>query len=83
MLGSQFDLRDVRHYTQAILETLKSHMVLARHRVHMLGDADLNIGDKLDAYEHTGPWTNRLISFLAIVAGMSSLLEYKGISGQV
>ena len=27
----------------------------------MFGDADLNIGDKLDAYEHKRPWTNRLI----------------------
>jgi hypothetical protein len=33
----------------------------ARHHFHMFGDTDLNIGVKLGAYEHTGPWTNRLI----------------------
>jgi adenine-specific DNA-methyltransferase len=49
-----------RHSTQAILETLKSHRPIGTN-LDLFGDANLDIADKLDAYEHKGPWTNRLI----------------------
>jgi len=49
-----------RHSTQAILETLKSHKALGTN-LDLFGDTNLDIADKLDAYEHKGPWTNRLI----------------------
>lgn len=49
-----------RHSTQAILETLKSHKALGTN-LDLFGDTGLDVADKLDAYEHKGPWTNRLI----------------------
>lgn len=70
-----------RHSTQAILETLKSHKATGTN-LDLFGDIDLDVADKLDAYEHKGPWTNRLIlgdSFQV----MNSLLEYEGMGGQV
>ena len=49
-----------RHSTQAILETLQSHKARGT-TLDLFGDIDLDIADKLDAYEHKGPWTNRLV----------------------
>ena len=49
-----------RHSTQAILETLGSYKALGTN-LDLFGDPELDIADKLDAYEHKGPWTNRLI----------------------
>jgi len=49
-----------RHSTQAILETLKSHKARGQ-TLDLFGDAESDIADKLDAYEHKGPWANRLI----------------------
>ena len=70
-----------RHSTQAILETLKSHKAIGTN-LDLFGDIDLDVADKLDAYEHKGPWTNRLIlgDFMQV---MNSLLEYEGMGGQV
>ena len=70
-----------RHSTQAILETLKSHKA-AGTNLDLFGDAGLDIADKLDAYEHKGPWTNRLILGDSLQV-MNSLLEYEGLGGQV
>lgn len=70
-----------RHSTQAILETLKSHKARGQ-TLDLFGDLDLDIADKLDAYEHKGPWTNRLILGDSLQV-MNSLLEYEGMGGQV
>ena len=70
-----------RHSTQAILETLKSHKATGTN-LDLFGDAGLDIADKLDAYEHKGPWTNRLILGDSLQV-MNSLLEYEGMGGQV
>lgn len=70
-----------RHSTQAILETLQSHKALGTN-LDLFGDANLDIADKLDAYEHKGPWTNRLILGDSLQV-MNSLLEYEGMGGQV
>ncbi len=70
-----------RHSTQAILETLKSHKARGT-TLDLFGDIDLDIADKLDAYEHKGPWTNRLILGDSLQV-MNSLLEYEGMGGQV
>lgn len=70
-----------RHSTQAILETLQSHKARGT-TLDLFGDADLDISEKLDAYEHTGPWTNRLILGDSLQV-MNSLLEYEGMGGQV
>lgn len=70
-----------RHSTQAILETLKSHKALGTN-LDLFGDIDLDVADKLDAYEHKGPWTNRLVLGDSLQV-MNSLLEYEGMGGQV
>ena len=70
-----------RHSTQAILETLKSHRACGR-TLDLFGDLGLDIADRLDAYEHKGPWTNRLILGDSLQV-MNSLLEYEGMGGQV
>lgn len=69
-----------RHSTQAILETLKSHKATGTN-LDLFGDIDLDVADKLDAYEHKGPWTNRLILGDSMQV-MNSLLEYEGMGGQ-
>lgn len=70
-----------RHSTQAILETLKAHKALGTN-LDLFGDTNLDVADKLDAYEHKGPWTNRLILGDSLQV-MNSLLEYEGMGGQV
>lgn len=70
-----------RHSTQAILETLKSHKAKGTN-LDLFGDIELDVADKLDAYEHKGPWTNRLILGDSMQI-MNSLLEYEGMGGQV
>lgn len=70
-----------RHSTQAILDTLKSHKARGQ-TLDLFGDLDLDIADRLDAYEHKGPWTNRLILGDSLQV-MNSLTEYEGMGGQV
>jgi adenine-specific DNA-methyltransferase len=70
-----------RHSTQAILETLNSHKARGTN-LDLFGDIELDVADKLDAYEHMGPWTNRLILGDSMQV-MNSLLEYEGMGGQV
>lgn len=70
-----------RHSTSAILETLTSHKARGQ-TLDLFGDLDLDIADRLDAYEHKGPWTNRLILGDSLQV-MNSLLEYEGMGGQV
>lgn len=70
-----------RHSTQAILETLKSHKAKGTN-LDLFGDIELDVADKLDAYEHKGPWTNRLILGDSMHV-MNSLLEYEGMGGGV
>ena len=70
-----------RHSAQAILETLQSKKARGT-TLDLFGDIDLDIADKLDAYEHKGPWTNRLVLGDALQV-MNSLLEYEGMGGQV
>jgi adenine-specific DNA-methyltransferase len=70
-----------RHSTQAILETLKSHKALGTN-LDLFGDIDLDVADRLDAYEHKGPWTNRLVLGDSLQV-MNSLLEYEGMGNQV
>lgn len=70
-----------RHSTQAILETLKSHRASGT-TLDMFGDANLDPTDKIEAYEHKGPWTNRLVLGDSLQV-MNSLVEYEGMGGQV
>jgi len=70
-----------RHSTHAILETLQSHRG-AEAQIDLFGDPQLDVADKLDAYQHKGPWTNRLVLGDSLQV-MNSLLEYEGMGGQV
>ena len=70
-----------RHSTQAILETFKAHKS-TNTNLNLFGDAELDISDKLDAYQHQGPWANRLILGDSLQV-MNSLLQYEGMGGQV
>jgi adenine-specific DNA-methyltransferase len=70
-----------RHSTQAILKTLQGRKALGTN-FDLFGDAGLDVADKLDAYQHKGPWTNRLVLGDSLHV-MNSLLEYEGMGGQV
>ena len=70
-----------RHSAHAVLETLKSHRA-REASLNLFSDLDLDVTDKLDAYQHKGPWTNRLILGDSLQV-MNSLLEYEGLGGQV
>ncbi|QNE30578.1 site-specific DNA-methyltransferase [Sphingomonas sp. NBWT7] len=70
-----------RHSTQAILDTLRSHKATGTN-LDLFGDTGLDLADKLDAYEHKGPWTNRLVLGDSLQV-MNSLLEYEGMGNQV
>jgi len=70
-----------RHSTRAILEKLRSYRAIGQN-LDLFGDPQMDIADKLDAYEHTGPWTNRMILGDSLQV-MNSLLEYEGLGGQV
>ena len=70
-----------RHSTQAILDTLQSHKSTGTN-LDLFGDTGLDVADKMDAYEHKGPWTNRLVLGDSLQV-MNSLLEYEGMGGLV
>ena len=71
-----------RHSTKAILDGIK-HRKAKGTTFDMFGDGGgLDVTDKLDAYEHKGPWQNRLILGDSLQV-MNSLLEFEGLGGQV
>lgn len=49
-----------RHSTQGILNGLDSYRQ-AGTNLDLFGDPQLDISEKLEAYEHKGPWTNRMV----------------------
>jgi len=70
-----------RHSTRAILETLKSYKASGR-TLDLFGDPTVDLADRLDAYQHTGPWTNRMILGDSLQV-MNSLLDYEGLGAQI
>ena len=70
-----------RHSTQGILNGLDSYRQ-AGVNLDLFGDPQLDISEKLEAYEHKGPWTNRMVLGDSLHV-MNSLLEYEGMGGQV
>jgi adenine-specific DNA-methyltransferase len=68
--------------TKAILETLKGHERDRQMELQLFADPQLPLHQQLEAYEHKGGWTNRLILGDSLVV-MNSLLEYEGLGGQV
>jgi adenine-specific DNA-methyltransferase len=70
-----------RQSTQAILSTLESYKAIGTVG-DLFGDPKLDVSDQLDAYDHSGPWSNRLVLGDSLQV-MNSLLEYEGLGGQV
>ena len=71
-----------RHSTKAILEGIK-HRKAKGTTYDLFGDGGgLDVTDKLDAYEHKGPWQNRMILGDSLQV-MNSMLEFEGLGGQV
>ncbi len=70
-----------RHSTKAILDGIK-HRVAKGTTLDLFGDAGMDVTDQLSAYEHQGPWANRMILGDSLQV-MNSLLEYEGLGGQV
>ena len=70
-----------RHSTQGILNGLNSYRQ-AGTNLDLFGDPQLDIAEKLEAYEHKGPWVNRMVLGDSLHV-MNSLLEYEGMGGQV
>ncbi len=69
--------------TQAILQSLTSHKRDRQQTLKLFADEELDVADRLlKAYEHEGPWVNRLILGDSL-AVMNSLLQYEGLGGKV
>ncbi|UNK48855.1 site-specific DNA-methyltransferase [Lysobacter sp. S4-A87] len=70
-----------RHSTKAILDGIRERKAKGT-TLDMFGDAELDVTDKLDAYQHKGPWQNRMVLGDSLQI-MNSLLEFEGLGGQV
>jgi adenine-specific DNA-methyltransferase len=70
-----------RHSTKAILDGIRNRKAKGT-TLDLFGDAKLDIGDQLEAYEHQGPWQNRMILGDSLQI-MNSMLEFEGLGGQV
>jgi adenine-specific DNA-methyltransferase len=68
--------------TKAILGTLAGHERDRQMELQLFADPQLPLHQQLEAYEHKGGWTNRMILGDSLVV-MNSLLEYEGLGGQV
>jgi len=70
-----------RHSTKAILDGIR-HRKARGATLDLFGDPQMDIRDRLEAYEHKGPWQNRMILGDSL-AVMNSLLEFEGLGEQV
>ena len=70
-----------RHSTKAILDGIR-HRKARGSTLDLFGDPNMDIRDQLEAYEHKGPWQNRMILGDSLSV-MNSLLEFEGLGGQV
>ncbi len=70
-----------RHSTKAILDGIR-HRKARGQTLDLFGDSHMDIRENLEAYEHKGPWQNRMILGDSL-AVMNSLLEFEGLGGQV
>lgn len=70
-----------RHSTKSILDGIR-HRKARGQSLDLFGDVGLDIHENLEAYEHKGPWRNRMILGDSL-AVMNSLLEFEGMAGQV
>lgn len=70
-----------RHSTKAILDGIR-HRKARGQTMELFGDPQVDIHENLEAYEHKGPWQNRMILGDSLSV-MNSLLEFEGMAGQV
>ena len=49
-----------RHSTKAVLDGIR-HRKARGQTLDLFGDAGMDIRENLEAYEHKGPWQNRMI----------------------
>lgn len=70
-----------RHSTKAILDGIR-HRKARGQTLDLFGDSQMDIRENLEAYEHKGPWQNRMILGDSLSV-MNSLLEFEGMAGQV
>jgi len=70
-----------RHSTKAILDGIR-HRKARGQTLDLFGDAGMDIRENLEAYEHKGPWQNRMILGDSLSV-MNSLLEFEGMAGQM
>jgi adenine-specific DNA-methyltransferase len=70
-----------RHSTKAVLDGIR-HRKARGQTLDLFGDAGMDIRENLEAYEHKGPWQNRMILGDSL-AVMNSLLEFEGLGGHV
>jgi adenine-specific DNA-methyltransferase len=70
-----------RHSTKAVLDGIR-HRVAPGQTLNLFGHAGMDIRENLEAYEHKGPWQNRMILGDSLSV-MNSLLEFEGLGGQV
>ncbi len=70
-----------RHSTKAILDGIR-HRKARGQTLDLFGDAGMDVRENLEAYEHKGPWQNRMILGDSLSV-MNSLLEFEGLAGQV
>jgi adenine-specific DNA-methyltransferase len=70
-----------RHSTKAILDGIR-HRKARGQSLDLFGDTGMDIRENLEAYEHKGPWQNRMILGDSLSV-MNSLLEFEGMAGQV
>ena len=70
-----------RHSTKAILDGIR-HRKARGQTLDLFGDSGMDIRENLEAYEHKGPWRNRMILGDSLSV-MNSLLEFEGLAGQV
>lgn len=70
-----------RHSTKAILDGIKSRKAKGT-ALDLFADSELDISEKLEAYEHKGPWQNRMVLGDSLQI-MNSMLEFEGLGGQL
>lgn len=70
-----------RHSTKAVLDCIR-HRKARGQTLDLFGDVGMDVRENLEAYEHKGPWQNRMILGDSL-AVMNSLIEFEGMGGQV
>ena len=68
--------------TRAVLNSVRGMKRTKFQARSLFGDPQLDIADRVGAYEHPGPWTNRMILGDSLLV-MNSLLQYEGLGGKV